>query len=98
LLLFRDVAAILRRHCVLLLSDLVIFAVKLSRLRMRHIAFFHLAVNPMILVRQALIDMLAPRVVLLPSRIGKRRADGYGDQSSCGYSLNKFEHQLYPKN
>lgn len=63
-----EVPAVESRHCALLVADRAILAMQPARLLPRHLAFADFTMNAAILVLQPVIDLIAPRVVVVPSR------------------------------
>lgn len=69
-----DVAAILRSHVPLFLADLAVVTVQARGLCVRHLALPHFAMDAAILVREALVDLFAARMRVLPRRVGESGA------------------------
>lgn len=86
----REVAPVLRGHRALFAADLAVVLVQCRCLRVRQVAFFHLVVNPLVLVRQARVDLFAARMMLLERRVGRSgcadkaagQQDGHNDPRS----------------
>ena len=68
----RDVAVVELRHRPLFLADRMILAVKLAGLAFGDFALPQLFIDPPVLVLQAVVDLGAPRVILLSFLIGSR--------------------------
>ena len=66
---FRDVAAILAGHGALFLPDLMILMMQRGRLAFGHRPILDVLVNPAVLIGEAVVDLFAARVILLPRRI-----------------------------
>jgi hypothetical protein len=90
LLLLRNVTAVLARHSVFFPANLVIFSVQLMRLRLAHVPFLDFLMDAFVLIREAVVDLITTRVILVPVRFGERvhcgtghegRHDGRQDQS-----------------
>ena len=96
LLAVGEMAAMPRRHAPLLRADAVIGAMQAGGLRMGHFAFSHFLMDASVLVGEAIVDFLAPRVLRLPGRIGQgrgrkaRQRDGRGDGGEDG--ADRFRH------
>ena len=65
LLLLGDVATVLAGHQALFLADLPIVLVQGGSLRLAELALLHLGLDALVLIAEALVDLLATRVVLL---------------------------------
>ena len=65
LLLLGDVAAVLSGHQALFLADLPIALVQGGSLRPAEFALLYLGLDALVLIAEALVDLLATRVVLL---------------------------------
>ena len=68
LLLLGDVPAVLARHVALFVPDLTVFLVQLVRLRRRELAFLHVPVDALVLMRQPIVDFGSTRMMFLPIR------------------------------
>src|ERR1700719_2905204 len=79
LLRFRDVAAILAGHVALLLPDLMILTMNRGGLTAGQGPLFDVLVDPLVLIGEAVVDLFATRVILLPRRI-RARGPGGADQ------------------
>src|SRR6185312_5639795 len=97
LLAMGDVAVVPGRHAPLLRADAVVGAMQAGSLRMRHLTFFDFPVDTGVLVAQAVVDFLAPRVLGLPGRVGHggsrkaRQRDDRGDGGENG--ADRFRHK-----
>jgi hypothetical protein len=67
LLAFGNVAAVDFGHVALLLANRVVFPVKLVGLLFRDLAFLAFTVDPAVLVRKPVIDLIAARVIAVPT-------------------------------
>ena len=63
---FRDMAAVLARHVALLLPNLTIFPMQPLGLLRRQFPFFDFLIDPAILIREPIIDLVRPGMILLP--------------------------------
>jgi len=79
LLAFGDVTAVQLGHIPFFLADGVVLTVKLACLLFGDLALLQLAMNPTVLVGEAVVDLIAPRMIALPSRFGKGRGHGAAD-------------------
>jgi hypothetical protein len=61
-----DVAAVMACHRTFFLADCFVFLMQRGRLGLRDFAALHFVVDALILIRQAIVDLLAAWVVLLP--------------------------------
>jgi hypothetical protein len=86
--LFRlaDMPAVLVSHEPLFLADMAVFPMQLCRLGVGHITFAHLLLNPVILVREALIHLFTARVRRFPRGIGRGCAGIREAQGGHGYN------------
>ena len=84
LLGLREMAAILAGHVTLFLAHLVIFPVRRGGLAAGHRAVLHVIVNATILVVQAMIDLGAARMALLPIGFGRSAAGHAREQYRSG--------------
>src|SRR5450432_4271856 len=93
---FRDVAAVLAGHGALFLPDLMILVMKRGGLTFGQGPILHVLVNPRVLIGEAVVDLFATRVILLPRgvRAGspggarKRRGDDGSAQKFAGEALH----------
>ena len=90
LLAFGDVAAVDFGHVALLLANRVIFPVKLVGLLFRDLAFFQFTVDPAVLVRKPVIDLIASRVVAYPLRLGEGSRRGGADDGERNNESNNL--------
>jgi hypothetical protein len=67
------VTAIKSRHRALLVAYRAVFPVKLFGLLFGDLAFLQLMIDPSVLIRQPVIDLVAPRMIALPLCFGKGR-------------------------
>src|SRR5438876_8565523 len=77
-----DVAAVLACHIALFLPDLMVLLVQLIGLLVRQVAFLDLMVDPLVLVVQAIVHLLAAGMRPLPRRIGHCAA-GHADREQA---------------
>jgi hypothetical protein len=70
---FGNVTAILTRHETLLLTDLAILAMQLTGLRFGHVAFFYFSVNALVLILQAIIDLITAWMFFFEVGVGSHR-------------------------
>jgi hypothetical protein len=73
-----DVPAIEFRHRAFLAPNGVVFPVKLVSLLFADFPFLQLVIDPAVLIRQPIVDLVAPRVIAFPLCFGK----------GCGYSAS----------
>ena len=73
------------------MADLVILVMLFARLALRDLAFLDLFIDALVLVLQAAVHLVAARMVLLPLRLGLRRAgadeEDEGGDGGCGKKL-----------
>src|SRR5438105_9059316 len=69
-----DVAAVGARHGALFLADGAVLSVQLGRLRLGELAFLALLVDALVLVGEPIVNLLAARVGLLPTRTRDRKS------------------------
>jgi hypothetical protein len=66
LILFRDVPTVLAGHFTLFLTNLPIFRTKLMRLCLGQFSFPYFLIDPLVLVFQSIVDLVASRMSLFP--------------------------------
>jgi hypothetical protein len=85
------VSAIKFSHRAFLVTDGAVFPVKLVSLLFGDLAFLQLMIDPSVLIRQPVIDLVAPRVIALPLCFGKGRGHGAPSQRERNNESNGFD-------
>jgi hypothetical protein len=97
LFLLADMTAVLPRHVAFLLADGTVFAVQPGGLGLAHLPFLHFLVDARILLLQAVVHLLAARVVLVEVAVGGQDGaggqEGSGDEQGCD-DLANFDSPL----
>src|SRR5512146_226317 len=100
LLALRDVTVVPGSHPPLLHANAMIGAVQARGLRVGHLAFPDFVVDTGVLVAQAVVDLLAARVVRLPGGVGHGRGrearQRYGGGDGSEYGADRFGHKKAP--
>ncbi len=90
MLVLCDVTAIKSRHRALLVAYGAVFPVKLFGLLFGDLAFLQLMIDPSVLIRQPVIDLVAPRVIAFPLCFGKGRGHGAPSQARTKQREQRF--------
>src|SRR5580692_5339894 len=69
-----NVAAVLTGHVPLFLANLVVVLVQRRRLTLRQRAIFNVVMDSLVLIVEAIIYLLAPRVIFLPGGVSRSGA------------------------
>jgi hypothetical protein len=91
MLVLCDVTAVKSRHRALLVAYRAVFPMKLFGLLFGDLAFLQLMIDPSVLIRQPVIDLVAPRVIALPLCFGKGRGHGAPSQRERNNESNGFD-------
>ena len=91
----RDVPVIEPRHRALLPADRMIFLMKLIGLLLGDLAILHFVVDPTILVRQPIVDLIATGMIAFPLRLGKRRGHHTADRCERNDESKNLEYRFH---
>lgn len=87
----RYMSFVLARHESLFLPDLMVLDMQCARLGAVDLTLHALGVNAGVLVREAIIDLLAPRMGLLSGRVGESLAEAVRGQRGHESVSNKAD-------
>lgn len=88
----RDVPVVELRHRVLLVADRVIFMMKLIGLLLRDLAFLQFIIDAAVLICEAVVNLIATRMIAFPLCLGKGGGDHATDHCKRNDQSDSFEY------
>jgi hypothetical protein len=91
----RDVTIVESRHRAFFLPDRVILAMQLDRLPPRNFTFSVFLIDSPVLIFQPVIDLVAARMIALPSGFGVRAGPGGSEHRDSDYKNGGFREMAH---